>query len=63
MDTTVQEINIDESIYTVKPNGQFHYYSPLLNNIDFQNRYSFPAPIYAYLLPTMASVHMQTAKE
>uniref|UniRef100_A0A915KAM5 Uncharacterized protein n=1 Tax=Romanomermis culicivorax TaxID=13658 RepID=A0A915KAM5_ROMCU len=48
MDTAIEEIAIDESDYTLKPHSRFYFYSQLLNIIDFQNRYSFPAPIYSY---------------
>uniref|UniRef100_A0A915IWY7 Uncharacterized protein n=1 Tax=Romanomermis culicivorax TaxID=13658 RepID=A0A915IWY7_ROMCU len=63
MDTPIKEIDLDESDYTANPNSWFHFYSRLLNIIDFQNRYSFPAPIYAYPLPTTATVHTLTAEE
>uniref|UniRef100_A0A915ITJ5 Uncharacterized protein n=1 Tax=Romanomermis culicivorax TaxID=13658 RepID=A0A915ITJ5_ROMCU len=63
MEPAVEQIGLDESDYIAKPQSQFHFYSWLLNIIDFQNRYSFPAPIYAYPLLTMASVHILTAEE
>uniref|UniRef100_A0A915KSY6 Uncharacterized protein n=1 Tax=Romanomermis culicivorax TaxID=13658 RepID=A0A915KSY6_ROMCU len=33
------------------------------NIINFQNRFSFLAPMYAYPLPTTASAHVLTAEE
>uniref|UniRef100_A0A915HZW8 Uncharacterized protein n=1 Tax=Romanomermis culicivorax TaxID=13658 RepID=A0A915HZW8_ROMCU len=56
METTIEEINIDESDYTTNLHSWFHSLSRLLSIIDFQNRFSFPAPIYAYPLPTTASL-------
>uniref|UniRef100_A0A915IE91 Uncharacterized protein n=1 Tax=Romanomermis culicivorax TaxID=13658 RepID=A0A915IE91_ROMCU len=35
----------------------------LLNIIDFQNQFSFPAPVYMYSLRTTALVHTLTAEE
>uniref|UniRef100_A0A915INR1 Uncharacterized protein n=1 Tax=Romanomermis culicivorax TaxID=13658 RepID=A0A915INR1_ROMCU len=63
METTIEQINIDESNYTAKPHSHFHFYSCLLNIIDVQNRFSFPPSVYTYLLLTTASVHMLTAEE
>uniref|UniRef100_A0A915IL35 Uncharacterized protein n=1 Tax=Romanomermis culicivorax TaxID=13658 RepID=A0A915IL35_ROMCU len=63
MKATVEQINIDESDYTTNPHSHFHFYSTLLNIIDFQNRFSFLAPVYAYPLPTTAWVHTLTAEE
>uniref|UniRef100_A0A915HX95 Uncharacterized protein n=1 Tax=Romanomermis culicivorax TaxID=13658 RepID=A0A915HX95_ROMCU len=63
METTIEQIDIDQSDYTANPHSRFHFYSHLLNIIDFQNRFLFPAPVYAYLLPTTASVHTLTADE
>uniref|UniRef100_A0A915IUF9 Uncharacterized protein n=1 Tax=Romanomermis culicivorax TaxID=13658 RepID=A0A915IUF9_ROMCU len=63
METTIEQINIDEPDYTAKPHSHFHFYSCLLNIIYFQNRFSFPAPVYTYPLLTTASVHMLTAEE
>uniref|UniRef100_A0A915KFZ8 Uncharacterized protein n=1 Tax=Romanomermis culicivorax TaxID=13658 RepID=A0A915KFZ8_ROMCU len=63
METAIEEINIDETDYTANPHSRFHFYSRLLSLINFQNRFSFPASIYAYLLPTTASMHMLTTKE
>uniref|UniRef100_A0A915I4Y4 Uncharacterized protein n=1 Tax=Romanomermis culicivorax TaxID=13658 RepID=A0A915I4Y4_ROMCU len=54
MDTAIEEIAIDESDYTAKPHSCFYSYLPLLNITDFQNRYSFPTPIYAYPLGAYA---------
>uniref|UniRef100_A0A915L953 Uncharacterized protein n=1 Tax=Romanomermis culicivorax TaxID=13658 RepID=A0A915L953_ROMCU len=63
METTVEEINIDETDYTTNPHSGFHFYSRLLSIINFQNRFSFWAPMCAYLLPTRASAHALTAEE
>uniref|UniRef100_A0A915IQ21 Uncharacterized protein n=1 Tax=Romanomermis culicivorax TaxID=13658 RepID=A0A915IQ21_ROMCU len=57
METKVKEIQINETNCTSSLHSRFHLYSHLLGHIDFQNCFSFPAPIYAYPLPTMASVH------
>uniref|UniRef100_A0A915KHS0 Uncharacterized protein n=1 Tax=Romanomermis culicivorax TaxID=13658 RepID=A0A915KHS0_ROMCU len=63
MEMTVEEIEIDESDYTANPHSRFHLYSTFIAIIYFQNRFSFPAPVYAYPMPTTASVHTLTAKE
>uniref|UniRef100_A0A915JTS9 Uncharacterized protein n=1 Tax=Romanomermis culicivorax TaxID=13658 RepID=A0A915JTS9_ROMCU len=63
MEIAIEQIDIDESDYMEKPHSQFHFYSCLLNIIDFQNRFSFPAPVYTYPLPSTASVHMLTTEE
>uniref|UniRef100_A0A915IDK0 Uncharacterized protein n=1 Tax=Romanomermis culicivorax TaxID=13658 RepID=A0A915IDK0_ROMCU len=63
METAVQQIDVDKSDYIAKLHSWFHFYSQLLNTIDFQNRFSFPAPVYAYPLLTRALVHMLTAEE
>uniref|UniRef100_A0A915JY51 Uncharacterized protein n=1 Tax=Romanomermis culicivorax TaxID=13658 RepID=A0A915JY51_ROMCU len=63
METKVVEIPIDETDYTWNPHSRFHLYSSLLSNIDFQNHFSFPVPIYAYPLPTRASAHAMTTDE
>uniref|UniRef100_A0A915K7I5 Uncharacterized protein n=1 Tax=Romanomermis culicivorax TaxID=13658 RepID=A0A915K7I5_ROMCU len=63
MEATLKEIEMDETDYTSNPDSRFHFYSHLLGNINFQNWFSFPAPIYAYPLPTTASVHALTTKE
>uniref|UniRef100_A0A915JT13 Uncharacterized protein n=1 Tax=Romanomermis culicivorax TaxID=13658 RepID=A0A915JT13_ROMCU len=63
METSVEQIFIDESDYTANPHSRFHFYSTLLNIIDFQNRFLFSVPLYAYPLRTMASVHTLTAEE
>uniref|UniRef100_A0A915J5S6 Uncharacterized protein n=1 Tax=Romanomermis culicivorax TaxID=13658 RepID=A0A915J5S6_ROMCU len=63
VETNVEQIDINKSDYTANSHSRFHFYSHLLNIIDFQNRFSFPAPVYAYPLPTTASVHMLTAEE
>uniref|UniRef100_A0A915KR72 Uncharacterized protein n=1 Tax=Romanomermis culicivorax TaxID=13658 RepID=A0A915KR72_ROMCU len=63
METTIEQINIDKLDYMVNPHSRFYFYSHLLNIIDFQNRFSFPAPVYTYPLPTMASVHTLTPEE
>uniref|UniRef100_A0A915LCJ9 Uncharacterized protein n=1 Tax=Romanomermis culicivorax TaxID=13658 RepID=A0A915LCJ9_ROMCU len=43
METTVEEIEIDESDYTANPHSHFHLYSTFMAIIYFQNRFSFPA--------------------
>uniref|UniRef100_A0A915JDA2 Uncharacterized protein n=1 Tax=Romanomermis culicivorax TaxID=13658 RepID=A0A915JDA2_ROMCU len=63
METAIKQIDINKSGYTANPHSRFHFYSCLLNIIDFQNRFWFPVPMYTYLLPTMASVHTLTAEE
>uniref|UniRef100_A0A915ILY8 Uncharacterized protein n=1 Tax=Romanomermis culicivorax TaxID=13658 RepID=A0A915ILY8_ROMCU len=63
MEITIEQININKSDYRANPHSRFHFYSNLPNIIDFQNRFSFPAPVYAYPLPTTASVHTLTAEE
>uniref|UniRef100_A0A915HTJ1 Uncharacterized protein n=1 Tax=Romanomermis culicivorax TaxID=13658 RepID=A0A915HTJ1_ROMCU len=63
METAIKQIDIDESNYTANPHSRFHFYSCLLNIIDFQNRFSFPAPVYMYPLPTEACVHTLTTEE
>uniref|UniRef100_A0A915JGH5 Uncharacterized protein n=1 Tax=Romanomermis culicivorax TaxID=13658 RepID=A0A915JGH5_ROMCU len=63
METFVERIKINELDYTANPYSHFHFYSTLLNIIDFQNQFLFPAPVYAYPLPTTASLHMLTAQE
>uniref|UniRef100_A0A915KIK0 Uncharacterized protein n=1 Tax=Romanomermis culicivorax TaxID=13658 RepID=A0A915KIK0_ROMCU len=63
METTIEEIEIDESDYTANPHSRFHIYSTFIAIIDFQNCFSFPAPVYAYPMWTTASVHMLTAEE
>uniref|UniRef100_A0A915IRN2 Uncharacterized protein n=1 Tax=Romanomermis culicivorax TaxID=13658 RepID=A0A915IRN2_ROMCU len=63
METAVELIDIDHSDYTANPHSRFHFYSTFLNIIDFQNRFLFPAPVYAYPMPTTASVHRLTAEE
>uniref|UniRef100_A0A915JH50 Uncharacterized protein n=1 Tax=Romanomermis culicivorax TaxID=13658 RepID=A0A915JH50_ROMCU len=55
METAIEQIDIDDSDYTANPHSDFHFYLHLLNIINFQNRFSFPAPVYAYPLPTTAS--------
>uniref|UniRef100_A0A915IWD9 Uncharacterized protein n=1 Tax=Romanomermis culicivorax TaxID=13658 RepID=A0A915IWD9_ROMCU len=62
-ETAIEEIEIDESDYTLNPHSKFHLYLRLLGHINFCNRFSFPAPIYAYLLLTTASEMALTAKE
>uniref|UniRef100_A0A915JFT2 Uncharacterized protein n=1 Tax=Romanomermis culicivorax TaxID=13658 RepID=A0A915JFT2_ROMCU len=61
--TAIEQIDIDESDYRANHHSHFHFYSHLLSIINFQNRFSFPAPVYMYLLPTTASVHRLTAEE
>uniref|UniRef100_A0A915IVQ6 Uncharacterized protein n=1 Tax=Romanomermis culicivorax TaxID=13658 RepID=A0A915IVQ6_ROMCU len=63
MDTAIEQININKSNSTANPHSCFHFYSRLLNIIDFQNRFSFPVPVYTYPLRTTASVHMLTTEE
>uniref|UniRef100_A0A915L659 Uncharacterized protein n=1 Tax=Romanomermis culicivorax TaxID=13658 RepID=A0A915L659_ROMCU len=63
MEITVEQIDIDGSDHTANPHSRFHFYSNMLNIIDFQNRFSFPTPVFAYPLPTMVSVHTITAEE
>uniref|UniRef100_A0A915KYQ8 Uncharacterized protein n=1 Tax=Romanomermis culicivorax TaxID=13658 RepID=A0A915KYQ8_ROMCU len=63
METAVEEIDIDKTDYMANPHSRFHFYSRLLSIIDFENRFSFPALIYAYPLTTMASVHALTPEE
>uniref|UniRef100_A0A915LA77 Uncharacterized protein n=1 Tax=Romanomermis culicivorax TaxID=13658 RepID=A0A915LA77_ROMCU len=63
METSVEEIKIDEWDYMAKLHSHFHLYSMFIAIIDFQNRFSFPAPVYAYPMPTTALVHRLTAEE
>uniref|UniRef100_A0A915J8K4 Uncharacterized protein n=1 Tax=Romanomermis culicivorax TaxID=13658 RepID=A0A915J8K4_ROMCU len=63
METAIEQINIDELDYMANPHSRFHFYSRMLNIIDFQNQFSFPTPVYTYPLPTTASVHTLTTKE
>uniref|UniRef100_A0A915JKG4 Uncharacterized protein n=1 Tax=Romanomermis culicivorax TaxID=13658 RepID=A0A915JKG4_ROMCU len=63
METKMEEIRIDETDYTSNLHNGFYLYSPLLGHIDFQNCFSFPAPIYAYPLGTTTLVHALTADE
>uniref|UniRef100_A0A915I2A8 Uncharacterized protein n=1 Tax=Romanomermis culicivorax TaxID=13658 RepID=A0A915I2A8_ROMCU len=63
METSVEQMDIDESDYTANPHSRFYFYSTLLNIIDFQNRFLFPALVYAYPLPTTASMHTLTTEE
>uniref|UniRef100_A0A915KWM4 Uncharacterized protein n=1 Tax=Romanomermis culicivorax TaxID=13658 RepID=A0A915KWM4_ROMCU len=44
METTVEEIKIDESDYTANQHSRFHLYSTFITITDFQNRFSFPPP-------------------
>uniref|UniRef100_A0A915IK93 Uncharacterized protein n=1 Tax=Romanomermis culicivorax TaxID=13658 RepID=A0A915IK93_ROMCU len=62
METALEQIDIDQSHYTANPHSRFHFYSTFLNIIDFQNRFSFSALVYAYPLPTTALVHTLTAE-
>uniref|UniRef100_A0A915I7Q2 Uncharacterized protein n=1 Tax=Romanomermis culicivorax TaxID=13658 RepID=A0A915I7Q2_ROMCU len=52
METFVEQIDINESDYTANPHSHFHFYSTFLAIIDYQNRFLFPAPVYAYPMPT-----------
>uniref|UniRef100_A0A915JNX7 Uncharacterized protein n=1 Tax=Romanomermis culicivorax TaxID=13658 RepID=A0A915JNX7_ROMCU len=61
IETSVEEIEIDESDYTANLHSRFHFYSSFIAIINFQNRFLFPAPVYAYPMPTMASVYTLTA--
>uniref|UniRef100_A0A915JEC4 Uncharacterized protein n=1 Tax=Romanomermis culicivorax TaxID=13658 RepID=A0A915JEC4_ROMCU len=63
METAIEQINIEESNYTAKPHSRFHFYPRLLNIINFQNRFLFPAPVYMYPLLTRASMHTLTTEE
>uniref|UniRef100_A0A915I5X7 Uncharacterized protein n=1 Tax=Romanomermis culicivorax TaxID=13658 RepID=A0A915I5X7_ROMCU len=63
METAIEQIDIDESHYMANPHSHFHFYSRMLNIINFQNQFSFPTPVYTYPLPTTASVHTLTTKE
>uniref|UniRef100_A0A915IUV1 Uncharacterized protein n=1 Tax=Romanomermis culicivorax TaxID=13658 RepID=A0A915IUV1_ROMCU len=63
METAIQEIDIDETDYMANRHSLFHFYSCLFSIIDFQNRFSFSAPIYAYLLPITALGGTLTAEE
>uniref|UniRef100_A0A915HES0 Uncharacterized protein n=1 Tax=Romanomermis culicivorax TaxID=13658 RepID=A0A915HES0_ROMCU len=63
VETSVEQIDIDESDYTANPHSRFHFYSTFLAIIDNQNRFLFPAPVYAYPMPTTALVHTLTAEE
>uniref|UniRef100_A0A915ICC5 Uncharacterized protein n=1 Tax=Romanomermis culicivorax TaxID=13658 RepID=A0A915ICC5_ROMCU len=42
METSIEEIEIDEPDYTANPHSCFHFYSSFIANIDFQNQFSFP---------------------
>uniref|UniRef100_A0A915JQA8 Uncharacterized protein n=1 Tax=Romanomermis culicivorax TaxID=13658 RepID=A0A915JQA8_ROMCU len=42
METSVEQIDIDESDYTANPHSRFHFYSTFLNIINFQNQFLFP---------------------
>uniref|UniRef100_A0A915JSL7 Uncharacterized protein n=1 Tax=Romanomermis culicivorax TaxID=13658 RepID=A0A915JSL7_ROMCU len=63
METTIEEIEIDESDYTAKSHSRFHLHSTFIAIIDFQNQFSFPAPVYAYPMPTTDLVHTLTTEE
>uniref|UniRef100_A0A915K2V4 Uncharacterized protein n=1 Tax=Romanomermis culicivorax TaxID=13658 RepID=A0A915K2V4_ROMCU len=63
METAIEEIEIDETDYMANLHSWFHFYSRLLGIIDFQNRFTFPTPIYTYPLLTTASAHVLTAEE
>uniref|UniRef100_A0A915IW71 Uncharacterized protein n=1 Tax=Romanomermis culicivorax TaxID=13658 RepID=A0A915IW71_ROMCU len=63
METSIEQIDIHESDYMVNPHSPFHFYSTFINIIDFQNRFSFPAPVYAYPMLTTPSVHALTIEE
>uniref|UniRef100_A0A915IUR3 Uncharacterized protein n=1 Tax=Romanomermis culicivorax TaxID=13658 RepID=A0A915IUR3_ROMCU len=63
METSVEQIDIDGSDYTANPHSRFHFYLTFLNIIHIQNQFSFPLPVYAYPMLTMASMHMLTAEE
>uniref|UniRef100_A0A915L189 Uncharacterized protein n=1 Tax=Romanomermis culicivorax TaxID=13658 RepID=A0A915L189_ROMCU len=63
METKVEEIEIDQTNYTLNLHSEFHLYSRLLDHIDFQNRFSFGARVYTYPPPTTASMHALTADE
>uniref|UniRef100_A0A915J1Q4 Uncharacterized protein n=1 Tax=Romanomermis culicivorax TaxID=13658 RepID=A0A915J1Q4_ROMCU len=63
METSIEEIEIDESDYMANPHSRFHFYSLFIAIIDFQNRFSFPAPVCAYPMLTTAWAHTLTAEE
>uniref|UniRef100_A0A915IGC6 Uncharacterized protein n=1 Tax=Romanomermis culicivorax TaxID=13658 RepID=A0A915IGC6_ROMCU len=63
MEAKVEEIQIDETDYTLNPHSGFHLYSCLLGHIHFQDHFSFQMAIYAYPLPTTTLVHVLTANE
>uniref|UniRef100_A0A915HHW5 Peptidase S1 domain-containing protein n=1 Tax=Romanomermis culicivorax TaxID=13658 RepID=A0A915HHW5_ROMCU len=63
IETTVEQMDIDESDYRANPHSRFHFYSHLLNIIYFQNRFLFPGRVYTYPLQTTALVHTLTAEE
>uniref|UniRef100_A0A915JV06 Uncharacterized protein n=1 Tax=Romanomermis culicivorax TaxID=13658 RepID=A0A915JV06_ROMCU len=63
METAVEQIDIDESDYTANPHSHFHFYSHLLNIIDYQNPFPFPVPVNTYPLLTTASVHTLTTEK
>uniref|UniRef100_A0A915LBM4 Uncharacterized protein n=1 Tax=Romanomermis culicivorax TaxID=13658 RepID=A0A915LBM4_ROMCU len=62
MKTFIEQIHIDESDYTANPYSRFLFYSTFLTIIDYQNRFSFPAPVYVYPMPTMASTFPKNEK-
>uniref|UniRef100_A0A915I4Q5 Uncharacterized protein n=1 Tax=Romanomermis culicivorax TaxID=13658 RepID=A0A915I4Q5_ROMCU len=45
METSVEQIHINESDYTANPHSRFHFYSTFITIMDFQNRFLFPAPV------------------
>uniref|UniRef100_A0A915LCI7 Uncharacterized protein n=1 Tax=Romanomermis culicivorax TaxID=13658 RepID=A0A915LCI7_ROMCU len=63
METTIEEIEIDESNYTAKSHSRFHLYSTFIAIIHFQNQFSFTALVYAYPMPTTDLVHTLTTEE
>uniref|UniRef100_A0A915I4X6 Uncharacterized protein n=1 Tax=Romanomermis culicivorax TaxID=13658 RepID=A0A915I4X6_ROMCU len=63
METTVEEIEFDGTNYMANPHNHFHLYSMFIPIVNFQNCFSFPAPVYAYPMSTTASVHMLTTEE
>uniref|UniRef100_A0A915KFJ1 Uncharacterized protein n=1 Tax=Romanomermis culicivorax TaxID=13658 RepID=A0A915KFJ1_ROMCU len=47
METTIEEIEIDESDYSANLHSRFHLYSTFIAIINFQNRFLFPTLVYA----------------
>uniref|UniRef100_A0A915IVR9 Uncharacterized protein n=1 Tax=Romanomermis culicivorax TaxID=13658 RepID=A0A915IVR9_ROMCU len=60
METAIKEIEINDTNLTLNRHSVFHLYLSLLGHIDFHNWFSFPAPVYAFPMPTMALEHALT---